>query len=229
MHSENPMMILFSRLAVLLFFALSYVNSFRVYHRGPLLKRNALSLSNSPQNVQSCTFSGPGCVLLSKPEQLENLLMRSVVVITEHNDKGSAGQIVNKPTGWNMEEMAYETGEFKGNLLFKGGENGQDTAIMVHKYDLGGYSKLLGNGIYIGGSKQAREKVRTLETHPRDFKFIFNSIQWQPGVLKSEIENGDWDVCQVPVDMLIQQDEEWVDRLWLTLRTALNLPIIATK
>lgn len=222
-------MILFARLALLLFFGLYYASSFHINHRGALLKRSTLRLSNSPQNVQLCPFSGPGCVLLSKPEQLENLLMRSVIIITEHNDKGTSGQIVNKPTGWNMEEMAYETGEFKGNLLFKGGENGQDTAVMIHKYDLGGYSKPLGNGVFVGGSKQAREKVRTLETHPRDFKFIFNSIQWPPGALKSEVENGDWDVCQVPVDMLIQQDEEWVDRLWLTLRTALHLPTVATK
>lgn len=212
-------------LVVLFVYGSNCASSFHVRQGNALPARNTFNLfSSSLRIVQSCKYTGPGCVLLSKPEQLENLLMRSVVVITEDSDKGSVGQIINKPTGWNMEEMAYETGEFKGNLLFKGGENGQDTAIMIHKYDLGGYSKPVGNGLYVGGSKQAREKVRTMETHPKDFKFIFNSLQWPPGMLKSEIDNEVWDVCQVPVDMLVQQDEEMMDRLWFTLRSALNLP-----
>lgn len=217
-------MILFiNTLVIFVVFTLSYATGFHLYHKGSPF-RSTLKLSSSPATVQASAFTGPGSVLISKPEQLDNLLMRSVILVTEHSDKVTTGQIVNKPTGWNMEEMAYESGEFKGNLLFKGGENGHDTAIMIHKYDLGGYSKPLGNGVYIGGSKQAREKVQSLETHPRDFKFIFNSIQWPPGALKAELDSGEWDVCKVPVEMLVQQDEEWVDRLWFTLRTALNLP-----
>lgn len=48
---------------------------------------------------------------------------------------------------------------------------------MFHKYDLGGYSKLLRNGLYVGGLKEAKELVEDLKAYPRDFKFMFNNVQ----------------------------------------------------
>lgn len=182
-------------------------------------------LRDAPQSVQPCTFSGPGCVLLATPVQLEGALLKSVVLVTEKDGAGVVGQIINKPSAWSMGEMAYESEHFQGNTLFAGGESGKDMAIMIHKYDLGGFTKHLGKGIYIGGSKEAREKIEAFQAHPKEFKFVFNSLHWAPGVLEKEIKGGKWDVCEVPVDMLVQQDEGHVTQLWRELRTRLGLPV----
>lgn len=49
-------------------------------------------------------------------------------------------------------------GPMIGNTLWMGGEQGGDMAIMLHKYDLGGLSKYVGSGIYLGALRQGKEK-----------------------------------------------------------------------
>lgn len=100
-----------------------------------------------------------------------------------------------------------------------GGENGNDMAMMFHKYDLNGGAKYIGSGIYLGGLKQARELVESRQAHPRDFKFVFNYTVWPKGALEAEIAQGKWDVIQCPPDMLIKQEG---DSLWSRCRRKLR-------
>ena len=87
-------------------------------------------------------------------------------------------------------------GIFEANTLYLGGEvsnkcrtslyihlrivcifsfkDGSDTAIMLHKFDLDGYAKPAGKGLYLGGLKQARELILSGGAVPKDFKFFFN-------------------------------------------------------
>jgi putative AlgH/UPF0301 family transcriptional regulator len=46
--------------------------------------------------------------------------------------------------------------------------------------------------MYLGGIKEAKELVASRKTnaHPRDFKFIFNSVEWPKGQLEAEILAG---------------------------------------
>ena len=47
----------------------------------------------------------PGTLLLSEPFLNDSSFTRSVVLVTEHSDKGSLGFIINKPTGHNIGEV----------------------------------------------------------------------------------------------------------------------------
>ena len=57
--------------------------------------------------------------------------------------------------------------------------------------------------------------------HPRDFKFIFNAVEWAPGVLEREIQEGRWDVVRMPPEMVLEQVHP--DSVWASARSALDL------
>lgn len=103
--------------------------------------------------------------------------------------------------------MAPGMGVFASNALYMGGNDGGDTAIMIHTHRLDGNAKHIGNGIYLGGMKQAREMVEGFKAHPRDFRFVFNNVHWSPGVLEKEIESGQWVVCRVPPALVVHEDD----------------------
>jgi hypothetical protein len=136
---------------------------FRFYRRvlHPSRKVIAPSLRCSQiDSIQPCTFTGQSNILVAKPDDVDPFFEKSVILITEYTEEGTVGQVINKPSHWTMGEMGYETGgEFQSNMIYHGGKTGQDTAIMVHKHNLGGLVKHLGKGIYIGGSAVARAKV----------------------------------------------------------------------
>lgn len=93
-------------------------------------------------------------------------------------------------------------------------------AMMFHKYPLDGTAKYIGNGIYLGGLKKAKEIVAERKAHPKDFKFIFNYSVWPKGGLEKEIAEGKWDILRCPPDFIIRQEES--ESLWLRCRRKLR-------
>jgi putative AlgH/UPF0301 family transcriptional regulator len=93
-------------------------------------------------------------------------------------------------------------------------------AIMLHSYNITGYVRPAGGGIYVGGMKQARELIHDRKAAPKDFKFFFNGIEWLPGVLEKEIELNRWDVVDVSPDLVLRQGSG--SSLWLKARDAVK-------
>lgn len=109
-----------------------------------------------------------------------------------------------------------------------GGQDGSDMAIMLHRYDFSGLAKYVGGGVYLGGIGPARAMVETFQASPKDFKFIFNTVEWGPGVLLKELEMGRWDVCEIPVDMVLSQDSRVYTNMWSSIHAALSTPPAAS-
>jgi len=178
---------------------------------------------NVVSSVEPCAFEGQtGVVLLAQPGEHDHFMMRAAVLIFEHNEqRGTQGVILGRASAFSLGETAPGIGGvFAPNTLFMGGEMGPDMAVMFHKYDLKGFSKYIGGGIYVGALKEAREMVEERLAHPNDFKFIFNNVEWGPGVLQSEISQGRWDVVKMPPDMILQQKQ--ASNIWLQARNSLR-------
>lgn len=157
----------------------------------------------------SSAFGGRGDILLAKPTEYDHYFRKAAILVYEHGAKGTNGVILNKPSAFPIGEMAPGMGAFASNALYMGGNDGGDTAIMIHGFEFGGVSKHIGNGIYLGGMKQARDAVEAFQAAPTDFRFVFNNVRWEPGVLEKEIEQGRWDVCRAPVDLIVHEEDLW--------------------
>jgi putative AlgH/UPF0301 family transcriptional regulator len=162
-----------------------------------------------------------GVVLLAQPDDHGHFVMRAAVLLFDHgSDRGSRGVILEKPTAFTMGETTGNAGPFEANSVFLGGGDGSDTAIMLHRYDLEGFAKYIGSGIYVGGLKQAREMVESYKAKPKDFKFVFNTLEWAPGHLEKEVADGRWDLVHVPPHMITEQGPE-LGKLWSKARNSL--------
>jgi len=193
------------------------------YHRNAINKRNFLLKAHDesiPSTIVESPFTGQGCVLVASPNEYSHLFMKAAIFIYNHNDEGTQGVIVDRPTAFTMGETAPSIGVFEGNTLYMGGEDGGDLAIMFHKYDLNGSSKYIAGGIYTGGLREAKAMVTDRKAHPLDFKFVFNNIEWGVGQVENEIKQGKWRVAVVPPDMILKQTAN--QSLWSAINKALK-------
>ena len=188
--------------------------------------RNMQLLCSVPEKVEVVEFTGRGCVLLAHQGEHDHFLHKAAVLICENDDKrGSSGVILGRPSAFTLGETAPNMpSPMQPNTLFMGGKDGQDMAMMFHKHKFGGSSKYIGNGIYVGALKEAREalEARVEGVHPRDFKFIFNNVEWPPGALEKEIAEGRWDVVRMPPDMVLQQKGSSAEAIWGKARLAIG-------
>lgn len=179
-----------------------------------------------PNEVTLATILKKGVVLLAQPSEENDFLSKAAILIYDYRSTEgvTTGVILGRDTAFSLGEMYPTSGPFEPNTVYLGGEQGSDTAMMFHKYDLSGYSKYIGAGMYVGGIKEAREMVENRKAHPRDFKFIFNYVEWETGVLEREILAGRWDIANVPPNLILQQSQaREVDSIWLNARKALGL------
>ena len=159
-----------------------------------------------PTEISPVSKLQKGVVLLAQPNEFNRFLVKAAIFLYDYgSERGSRGVILERATAFSMGESSPNAGCFEANTLFMGGSDGSDTAIMLHKYDLDGFSKYIGKGIYIGGMKEARELVSNRGAIPIDFKFIFNNIEWAPGQLENEVKEGKWNLAVVPPDMILSQ------------------------
>ena len=82
------------------------------------------------------------------------------------------------------------------------------------------YSHWAGNGIYLGGLRQAQEMIQNGIASPKDFKFFFNYVEWGPQILEKEVADGRWDVVAVPPDIVLAQS---TSSTWRKIRGLLQL------
>ena len=173
-------------------------------------------------DISPAKFLSQGVVLLAQPSEYNHFLIKSAVLIFDYgSERGSRGVILERATAFCMGETSPNSGPFGPNTLHLGGEDGSDRAIMFHKFDLDGNSKYIGAGIYTGGLASAKALVENNLASPKDFKFIFNSVEWGPDQLDNEVKAGRWDVANIPPDLILQQNSPSAS-LWSKARNSLR-------
>lgn len=182
----------------------------------------SLDRDSPPTRIVPVPFTGTGCILLAQPQERDHFLIKGSLLVIEHGARGSVGVLLDKSTPYSVKETSPGLDLFDQNMMFMGGSQGNDLAVMIHKHNFGGLTQPLGYGLYIGGIRQAEEAVRKMELHPHDFKFIFNCVEWGPGVLENEIEGRRWDVCAMPPDLVLRQNPRDHTPLWSLARNALT-------
>lgn len=178
-----------------------------------------------PIEISTALSVKKGVVLLAQPAEENDFFNKAAILLYDYGPgRTTTGVILERETAFSMGETSPNSGPFEPNTLYLGGESGSDTAMMFHKFDLKGFSKYIGAGMYLGGIKEAKEFVVGRNAHPRDFKFIFNSVEWDAGVLESEILAGRWDMANLPPNLILQQSRARdVDSIWLSARKNLGL------
>ena len=138
-----------------------------------------------------------GDLLISEPFLADANFERSVILVCEHNEEGSLGFVLNKPSLLTLEDVLDEaTGPEQS--LYTGGPVQQNTLHFVHRTSqLREGSHDLGERIFWGGDFE--RLLTRLNTHPlatQDIRFFVGYSGWAPGQLAAELDEEAWIVYQ---------------------------------
>jgi putative transcriptional regulator len=161
-------------------------------------------------------------LLMAMPQVLDRYFHRSVVLLLHHEDAGSFGFIVNRPTkitiseilkemdvdwGGREEAVAYLGGPVqtqRGTVLFGADrlpEAGNDSATEVIP------------GVAL--TQHVGDLSRLAESPPERFRLLLGYAGWGEGQLVQEILRNDWLTAPVRTDLIFARDPQsvWADTL----------------
>lgn len=134
-----------------------------------------------------------GDVLISEPYLPDPNFERTVVLICEHDENGTFGYVLNKPSSALLEDVVDQVSDFK-EKLFIGGPVQQDTLHFIHRApEVMPSGQLIGNDIYWGGDyDQLLSMIDLKLLNPDDFRFFLGYSGWAAGQLEEELEAKSW-------------------------------------
>lgn len=155
---------------------------------------------------------GKGKLLISEPFLPDPNFTRTVVLLCEHNQEGTFGFVLNKPSLLRLEDVLEDVGNYNG-LLYVGGPVQQDTLHFVHsREDIDGGVEIA-QGIFWGGNfEKVLIMLRNNQADARDFRFFLGYSGWGEGQLVDEINQNSWIVSDVASPRQIF--EKGIDSLW---------------
>jgi len=134
------------------------------------------------------------------------------------------GVILDYPTVFTMHEMTGmdSSNELSQNLLFRGGDAGNDSALMLHSCgDLTNNEMIGSSGVYEGGLQNAMDAVKEGKLSAECFKFFYNYTEFTvpelDQMLKSSDSDGDsWKSVQVSPSIILADHDK--SETWKQLR-----------
>lgn len=154
-----------------------------------------------------------GKLLISEPFLNDPNFKRSVILMTEHNDEGTLGFILNQPSLLLLKDLVPDFGQAEFPV-FIGGPVEIDTIHLVHRcYDKLNSGEKIANGIYWGGNFETLKILINSNSISQDeVKFFLGYSGWSIGQLEQEINENTWIVSdQFHQDIVFSQNEE---QLW---------------
>lgn len=152
-----------------------------------------------------------GRILISQPALIDNIFTNSVILLAEHDQDGTFGVILNKPSDISLSKLTDQKYAYDP-LVYFGGPVKVDSLFFIHtRSDIPDSHELI-NGLFWGGDP---EIVRTLlEVNlitSEEIKFFIGYSGWSPGQLESEMEQNSWLVLEQNSFNVMKEN---VDKLW---------------
>jgi putative transcriptional regulator len=158
-----------------------------------------------------------GRLLISEPYLPDPNFERTIILLCEHNDSGSVGFVLNKPSLSKLNDLISDLSQME-NVLCIGGPVQQDTLHFLHRCpDIDGAIEV-SEGIFWGGEfEQLVDRIESQQMGVDDIKFFIGYSGWSPGQLDEEIKMNSWIVSSEVSEELIFETP--VDEMWrLTLK-----------
>jgi putative transcriptional regulator len=146
-----------------------------------------------------------GRVLISEPFLTDTYFKRSVVFLTEHNEEGSVGFVLNKPIDLQLQDVMQDFPKTDSGISI-GGPVSTNTVHYIHT--LG--EKLpesvhVTDQIWWGGNFEAlKEMALTGEISGEEIRFFMGYSGWSPSQLENEISENAWLIGELPAEMIMR-------------------------
>jgi len=134
-----------------------------------------------------------GMLLISEPVLSDFYFNRSVVLLADHNEEGSFGLIINKPSDLKLSDISDD---FSGinSRLFIGGPVKTDSIYFIHtRGDIITGSSRIMEGLYWGGqAHELKDLILKKKISEIEIRFFIGYSGWKAGQLNDEYNAQSW-------------------------------------
>lgn len=134
-----------------------------------------------------------GRLLLAEPFLDDPYFRRSVILLTEHNENGTIGFILNKPIEIKLKDAVGELPPIDSNIHL-GGPVAKETLHFLHTDGklIEGSLEIL-KGLYWGGNFETLKKLISEDKiKAESIKFFVGYSGWEPKQLDNELKQHSW-------------------------------------
>src|SRR4051812_47142837 len=134
-----------------------------------------------------------GSILISAPSLEDPYFDKVVIYLTEHNENGALGFVVNQV----YERTFNELTEFRNSKsfpLYEGGPVEREKLFFIHRLP-GSIADgtPIADGVYMGGHfKQAVQYLNSVPDAERNLRLFIGYSGWDANELEAELEEGSW-------------------------------------
>jgi putative transcriptional regulator len=173
-----------------------------------------------------------GTLLLANIDLMEPTFRRSVIYVVEHNDGGTLGVVLNRPSEMAVHNVLPQWSDLvaKPKTMFIGGPVKRDSALCLGTLRIGADPEGMAGLRHVAG----RIVMVDLDADPQLIATAVEGVRifagysgWTIGQLEGEIERDDWIVLSaLPSDVLVQPRVD----LWSRAlrRQPMPMPLLAT-
>lgn len=155
-----------------------------------------------------------GNILIAEPFLNDIYFKRSIVFLTEHNDEGSIGFVLNKPVNLKIDEIINDFPPFDCNISI-GGPVSTNTIHYIHTL-----GEAIPNSVYVygdifwgGNFDILKELIQFKSITKNQIRFFLGYSGWKPNQLSEELSQNSWLVSKINPDVIMNHDmnEIWKD------------------
>lgn len=144
-----------------------------------------------------------GRLLISEPYLADPNFERTVVLLCEHNEDGSFGFVINKPSILKINELMEDISNVD-DIVFIGGPVQQDTIHFLHRNTNIVNAVNICDDIHWGGDFESLlSQLETGMIKKTDIRFYLGYSGWGQGQLEAELLEDSWIVCDFVTDELL--------------------------
>jgi putative transcriptional regulator len=154
------------------------------------------------------TESLRGQLLVASPALVDPNFARSVVLITEHNDEGALGVVLNRPSETPVEEAVPSLAQIEGvDVLYMGGPVRPEAVVVLGEFrDIEAAAWIAVADV---GFVAADAENEDLPAKVRRARVYAGFSGWGPGQLEDEIEDEAWIVePPLPTELFASDPEQ---------------------
>lgn len=171
-----------------------------------------------------------GKLLISAP-QLTDFFSRTVIFMTEYDENGSLGFVINRPIQEKLHEIIEDFPEFEARVML-GGPVQTEIVNFIHRAGelIEGGVEIF-EGIYWGGNFETLKVLAEAgKLNPEDFIFFLGYSGWSAGQLDNELKENTWIIAKSENDILfdVEPEKKWAEtlkRLGGSYNTIASFPI----
>jgi putative transcriptional regulator len=141
---------------------------------------------------RNATKPSKGRVLVSEPYLPDPNFERTIILLCEHNEDGSFGFVLNKPSMAKISDVMDDLKNFEAPVYI-GGPVQQDTLHYLHQCADLEDAVEISTGIYWGGNFESLLlKLDTRQLGIDEVKFFLGYSGWSSGQLDEELKADSW-------------------------------------